>query len=173
MAARFVFSLQPLLEERRRREECNRQAFARAKRAREEALREMARLNGSLRQAGIALYGCALSGEFAGGGVRFYDARLRFLAEAIEGQSERVARWGCDASLALAELTSAHRERLAVEKLRERRLREFRAEEARRDEMEIDEANSRLHALRQAQDDTGKLAQDDTGKCRAWDGAIR
>lgn len=143
MAAKFVFSLQPLLEERRRREECSRRAFARAKRARDEGLREKKRLNGSLREAGVALYACALSGEFAGAGVVFYDARLRFLAEAIEGQDERVHRWGSDASAALAELTAAHRERSVVERLRERRLREFRAEEARRDEMEIDEANSR------------------------------
>ncbi|HEY1881991.1 MAG TPA: flagellar export protein FliJ [Candidatus Cybelea sp.] len=153
MAAKFIFSLQPLLEERRRREECNRRAFARAKRACDEGVREMERLNGSLRQAGVALYACALSGEFAGAGVAFYDVRLRFLAEAIEGHGERVQRWGSDASAAMAELTSAHRERLVVEKLLERRLREFRAEQARRDEMEIDEANSRLHALRQARDD--------------------
>ena len=157
MAARFVFSLEPLLEERRHREERKRQAFARAKRAREEGVREMERLNGSVREAGAALHGCALSAAFAGSGVRFYDARLRFLAGAIARQSERVTRWDGDVSAAQVELLTAHRDRLVVEKLRERRLREFRAAEARRDEMEIDEANSRLHewrsrALRQSFD---------------------
>ncbi|HEY4434465.1 MAG TPA: flagellar FliJ family protein [Candidatus Cybelea sp.] len=153
--------MQPLLEERRLREERNRRAFALAKRVRDEGLHEMKRLNDSRREAGGALYACARSGEFAGTGVVFYDARLRFLAQAIEGQGERVRRWGSDASTALAELTSAHRERLVVEKLRERRLREFRAEEARRDEMEIDDANSRLHVLRQAQDTGKRLVRDD------------
>jgi flagellar export protein FliJ len=148
MAARFVFSLEPLLEERRHREERKRQAFARAKRACDEGLREMERLNGAVREAGAALHGCALSGSFAGAGVRFYDARLRVLAGAIEWQGERVTRWGGDVSAARAELIAAHRDRLVVEKLRERRLHEFRAAEARRDEMEVDEANSRLHAWR-------------------------
>ncbi|MFZ1017757.1 MAG: flagellar export protein FliJ [Candidatus Cybelea sp.] len=140
--------MEPLLEERRHREERKRQAFARAKRAREEGVRELERLNGSVREAGAALHGCALSAEFAGAGVRFYDARLRFLTGAIARQGERVTRWAGDVSAAQAELLTAHRDRLLVEKLRERRLREFRAAEARRDEMEIDEANSRLHAWR-------------------------
>ena len=150
MPARFVFSLEPLLEERRRREERKRQAFARAKRACDEGLREMERLNGAVREAGAALHGCALSGAPAGAGIRFYDARLRFLAGAIAGQDERVTGWGGDASAARAALIAAHRDRLVVEKLRERRLREFRADEARRDEMEIDEANARLHERRPA-----------------------
>ncbi len=150
MAARFVFSLEPLLEERRHREERKRQAFAQAKRACDEGVQEMERLNGAVCEAGAALHGCVLSGESAGAGLRFYDSRLRFLAGAIQWQGERVARRGCDVSAARAELIAAHRDRLVVEKLRERRLSEFRASEARRDEMEIDEANSRLHARRLA-----------------------
>lgn len=142
--------MEPLLEERRHREERKRQALAQAKRACDEGVQEMERLNGAVCEAGAALHGCVLSGESAGAGLRFYDSRLRFLAGAIQWQGERVARRGCDVSAARAELIAAHRDRLVVEKLRERRLSEFRASEARRDEMEIDEANSRLHARRLA-----------------------
>lgn len=166
MAGRFVFALQPLLEERRRTEARKRQEFALASLARDEGTRELERLEQAVRATGCALHRCV--------DVQFYDGRLRFLARAITGQHDRLTRSRDDVARVEAELLAAHRERQVVERLRERRMKEFEAAEARRDEMELDEANAQLQQRRSkvprfgfAQHDMHSAsfdsAQDDTG----------
>jgi flagellar FliJ protein len=139
--ARFVFRLQPVLDERRRKEEEKQLEFARAKAARDEHSRELDRLAGALRARGRALHECAMTGSAAN--LRLYDAHLRYLERAIDSGE----RCHVDSTAALdraaAELLEANRERRLIEKLKERRLHEFEREEARRDELELDEANAR------------------------------
>jgi len=61
--ARFVFPLQPLLDARRRKEEEKQRAFASAKAARDENVRDLGRLAGALRIGGRALHECAMTGS--------------------------------------------------------------------------------------------------------------
>jgi flagellar protein FliJ len=139
--ARFVFPLQPLLDERRRKEEAKQLAFARVKRARDERSREVDQLAGALRSRGHALYRCAMTGSTAN--LRLYDANLRYLEGALQSHARCSAQSAAAFDRAAVELLEANRDRRLIEKLRERRLQEFEREQARRDELELDEANSR------------------------------
>lgn len=168
MAKRFVFSLEPLLDSRRRSEEFKLQAFASAKRASDDGIREIERLNEAVRKTGVALHAGTISTvrttASIGPNAGFYDARLRALACAIARQRDWVQRARDDVSKTRAELLSAHRERLVLEKVRSRRYDEFRAREAKRDEMEIDEANAQLAARRASpRTPKGCLAAHETG----------
>jgi flagellar FliJ protein len=139
--ARFIFPLQPLLDERRRKEEEKQLAFVRVKAARDEHSRELDRLAGALRIRGRALHECAMTGSTAN--LRLYDANLRYLERARQSHERRSAESVPALDRAAAELLDANRERRLIEKLKERRLQEFEREEARRDELELDEANAR------------------------------
>jgi flagellar FliJ protein len=140
--ARFVFSLQPLLDERRRKEEEKHLAFIRVKTARDERSRELDRLGCALRARGRALHECVMSGSAAN--LRLYDAHLRFLERAIDSGERCHEESALAFDRAAAELLEANRDRRLIEKLKERRLHEFDREEARRDELELDEANFRV-----------------------------
>jgi flagellar FliJ protein len=146
--ARFVFPLEPLLDARRRKEEEKQCAFAHAKAARDENVRDLGRLSGALRLGGRALHECAMTGSTAS--LCLYDAHLRYLERTLQSREKSSAESAPAFARAASELYAANRERRLIEKLKERRLQEFEREEARRDERELDEAN----ALRQAQ---GKL----------------
>jgi flagellar protein FliJ len=139
--ARFVFPLQPLLDERRRKEEEMQLAFFRVKAARDERSRELDRLAAALRARGRALHECAMTGSAAN--LRLYDAHLRYLERAIDSGERCHTESTAAFDRATAELLDANRNRRLIEKLKERRLQEFDREEARRDELELDEANSR------------------------------
>lgn len=139
--ARFVFTLQPLLDERRRKEEEKQLTFVRVKMARDERSRELDRLAGASRVRGRALHECAMSGSTAN--MRLYDAHLRYLARAIESGERGRVESASAFDQAAAELLDANRDRRLIEKHKERRLREFEREDARRDELELDEANLR------------------------------
>ena len=139
--ARFVFPLQPLLDERRRTEEEKQLAFVRVKAARDERSRELDRIAGALRTRGRALHECAMTGSAAN--LRLYDANLRYLERALQSHERCSAESAQAFDLAAAELLDANRERRLIEKLKERRFQEFEREEARRDELELDEANAR------------------------------
>ena len=139
--ARFVFPLQPLLDERRRKEEEKQLAFFRVKAARDERSRELDRLSAALRARGRALHECAMTGSAAN--LRLYDAHLRYLERAIDSSERCSVESAASFDLAAAELLDANRDRRLIEKLKDRRLHEFEREEARRDELELDEANSR------------------------------
>ncbi len=136
---RFVFALQPLLDERRRKEEEKQLAFVRVKAACDERSHELDRLGGALRARGRALHECAMTGSAAN--LRLYDAHLRYLERAIDSGERCHAQSASAFDRAAAELVEANRERRLTEKLKERRLAEFEREEARRDELELDEAN--------------------------------
>jgi flagellar FliJ protein len=139
---RFVFPLQALLDERRRKEEEKQLAFVRVKAARDERSRELDRLAAALHVRGRALHQCVMTGSAAN--LRLYDAHLRYLERAIDsGERCHVDSTGAF-DRAAAELLEANRERRLIEKLKERRLHEFEREEARRDELELDEANAGL-----------------------------
>jgi len=154
--ARFVFPLQPLLDERRRKEEEKQLAFLRVKAARDERSRELDRLAGAVRARGRALHQCAMTGSTAN--LRLYDANLRYLECALQSHERGRAETAAAFDRAAGELLDANRERRLIEKLKERRLQAFEREEARRDEVELDEANARRGALSSfdfAQDDKG------------------
>jgi flagellar FliJ protein len=165
--ARFVFPLQPLLDERRRKEEEKQLAFLRVKAARDERSRELDRLAGVVRARGRALHECAMTGSAAN--LRLYDANLRYLECALQSHEKGGAETAAAFDRAAAELLDANRERRLIEKLKERRLQAFEREEARRDEVELDEANARRVALSSfdcVQDDIWRsfdFAQDDRG----------
>jgi flagellar protein FliJ len=140
--ARFVFPLQPVLDARRRKEEEKQCAFAGAKAARDENLRDLGRLDGALRIGGRALHECAVIGSAAN--LRLYDAHLGYLERTLQSREKSRAESAPTFDRAASELYAANRERRLLEKLKERRLQEFEREEARRDERELDEANARL-----------------------------
>jgi flagellar export protein FliJ len=144
--ARFVFPLQPLLDARRRVEEEKQRAFARAKAARDENLRDLDRVAGALRIGRRALHECAMSGATAG--LRLYDAHLCYLERTLQSHERSGAESAPAFDRAASELYAANRERHLIEKLRERRLQAFEREEARRDERELDEANARSAAFK-------------------------
>ncbi|MGC9991180.1 MAG: flagellar export protein FliJ [Candidatus Cybelea sp.] len=157
--ARFVFPLQPLLDERRRKEKEKQLAFVRVKAACEERSRELDRLAGALRARGRALHEWAMTGSTAI--LRLYDAHLRYLARAIESGERCNVESAAAFDRAAADLLDANRERRLIEKLKERRLREFEREEARRDELELDEANARPSSFDGACPERSRRAQDD------------
>jgi flagellar protein FliJ len=143
VTGRFVFALQPLLDERRRVEDERRASFARARRARDESTGELDRLVDVSRSGAAALFSEAMAGTTAR--LRIYDAHLRHLAVAIESQRRRSGDCAAELERAATDLLHASRERRVIERLEERRRSEFEREEARRDELELDEANARAH----------------------------
>jgi flagellar export protein FliJ len=140
MAARFVFSLQPLLDARRRREEDRQRAFARAREARDENLRELDSVTRAQRAGAIALHERAMGGAAH---LAVHDAHLRYLERTIQSRERRSAESARAFDRAAAELLAANRERRALETLEERRRREFEREQTRRDELELEDANRR------------------------------
>jgi flagellar FliJ protein len=139
MAQRFVFSLQPLLEERKRVEDVKQRALRQACRGRDEQAGRLRRLSAASGSGRAALHDRAMAGKAAD--ARFYDAHLRYLTQAIASEEERCADWSTAVDGATRELLAANRDRRLVEKLRERRLRAFEFEAARREELELEEAN--------------------------------
>jgi flagellar FliJ protein len=144
--ARFVFPLQLLLDARRRKEEEKQGAFASAKAARDENVRDLGRLACAIRIGGRALHECAMTGSTAS--LRLYDAHLCYLERTLQSREQSNAESAPAFDLAASELYAANRERRLIEKLKERRVQEFEREEARRDERELDEANARSFVLR-------------------------
>jgi flagellar protein FliJ len=139
--APFVFPLQPLLDQRRRKEEEKQLAFARVKEARDANFRERERLAGAQRVCGRALHECAMTGSAAD--LRLYETHLRFLQRSVQAHERSSEESAPALARATAELLAANRDRRLIEMLKERRLQEFAREEARRDELELDEANAR------------------------------
>lgn len=141
MASRFVFGLQPLLDERTRIEQTKQRAFTLAAWALEDCSRDLDHLGRELRAGGQALHECAMRGSTAG--ARVYDAHLRYLERAVASYDRRKAESVVALDRAAQELRDANRERRVVEKLKARRLQEFALAEARREELELQETNAR------------------------------
>jgi flagellar biosynthesis chaperone FliJ len=141
MASRFVFRLQPLLDERRRIEQAKQRAFALAAQVLEKRSRDRDGLVRALRAGGRALHECAMRGSTDG--ARLYDAHLRYLERAVASCEQRNAESAIALDRAACELRNANRERRVVEKLKARRLQEFERADARREELELQETNAR------------------------------
>lgn len=153
MPRRFVFSLEPVLEQRRRVEEEKLRAVAAVERERvglEDRLRGLQRELSSAR----ADLRDRLAGPIGAGGgigaVRMQaNASLRTTLEmqqcalSLAGVLRRLER-------ARADLLAATTARKGVERLRERRHAAWRAEESRREVRELDELST-MHAARAAQ----------------------
>lgn len=139
MPRRFVFSLEPVLEQRRRAEEVRLREVAAVERERVE-LED--RLRALQRELGAARTDLRDRLAAPGGGigeVRLQaNASLRLTLEmqrcalALSGVLRRLDR-------ARADLLAATTARKGVERLRERRLAQWRAEESRREVRELDE----------------------------------
>jgi flagellar export protein FliJ len=127
MPAEFRFSLQPLLDRRRRLEEEKEHAYVALWSEINTNLRDIARLNEALRE-----------------GTRTSRASdLAYVDAAIAAQRHRGTQLEAALERAREALTIASRERRAIEKLLERRRSTYEADCARREEIEIDEANAR------------------------------
>lgn len=133
--------LQPVLDDRRRREEEKQRNFGACRRALVESTSELERLIGerrrSIRDVGAWVY----AGRPADRRLR--DAHLRCVEVAIYQERGRRTSREAACNQARDELLLARRELRAIETLIERRLRAFEAEEARRDELDVDEDNAR------------------------------
>lgn len=143
MAAKFVFTLQPLLDARRRDEEAKHRAFAGARRAVADAEVELDRLTGARRRCIRDIAASASTSAVAS--LRIRDGHLQAIAAALDVARRRRGELQAACDRARDELVVASRHRRVVEKLRERRRRAFELTELRRAELEIDEANARLY----------------------------
>ena len=141
MAKRFKFSLQPVLEQRRRVEEEKQQVVAQRQRELDRSEAELKRLNDDFRSSSESLRTNhrALDGEQ----LRLHYAHLQFLDRAITAQIRVVAERRVALDRARNDLLEASKERKVVEKLKERRHEAFVAEELRIEQNELDDGNAR------------------------------
>lgn len=142
MAAKFRFSLQALLDARRRAESRKMYELAAWRRALDGTAAE---LEGIVRARDRCMSGLAAAALASSAvDLRVRDAYLRRLDAAFADVScrrgEVLGAWESARDAVIA----ARRERRVLERLKERRRRAFEAEEARREELELDESNERL-----------------------------
>lgn len=144
MAKRFKFSLQVVLEARKRIEEQRQQVLAERLRALDHSESELARLNTEFHDSSQRLR----SGHrgFDGEGLRLHYAHLQFLDRAITAQIRVVAERRLAVDHARLELLAASKERKVVEKLKERRQEAFTLEELRVEQIELDDGNARRYS---------------------------
>lgn len=149
MPAKFEFSLQPLLDWRRRLEEEKQREFFTAHRLLAGCDRELDRLADAYARCAKRLTASASSAR--GVELNLGDAFLRAVRTAMTREASRRADLESACTRARDALVAAGRERGVIEKLMERRRREAEAAHARRAELELDEANARRHerALRE------------------------
>lgn len=141
MAKRFKFSLQPVLEQRKRVEEEKQQIVAQRQRELDFSETELKRLNDEFRAGSESLRTSHRS--FDGESLRLHYAHLQFLDRAITAQIRVVAERRVAVDRARMDLLAASKERKVVEKLKERRREAFVAEELRVEQNELDDGNAR------------------------------
>ncbi|HEY1653786.1 MAG TPA: flagellar export protein FliJ [Candidatus Tumulicola sp.] len=146
----FVFTLQPLLELRRREEDAARAEFARWLAAETGARATLATLEGSLQRTGSAAV---------------VAASLQYVAAQLEARAGIVARTGAALARAQRGLRAARAAYKAVEVLRDRRRAEFESGRRRREQRALDESNAGLRPPPVAGPVYGPVAS--TAK-RAW-----
>lgn len=141
---KFVFSLQPVLEQRQRIEDEKQQIVAQRRLAVDEAELELKRLNDDFRQSSARLREShkGLDAEE----LRLHYAHLQFLDRTIVAQIQVVAERRVALDRARADLLAASKERKVVEKLKDRRKQAHVAEEARIEQNELDDGNARRYA---------------------------
>ncbi len=141
MAKRFKFSLQAVLEARRRVEDQKQQVVAERMRALDLSECELKRLNDEFRDDSNALRSDhrGLDAE----NLRMRYAHLQYLDRSITAQIRVVAERRVAVERARFDLLSASKERKVVEKLKERRHADYLADEERAEQKELDDGNAR------------------------------
>lgn len=141
MAARFLFRLQPLLDERERAEREKHEAFGACRRTAAESASAIVRITQAGRRCERFLAGAGRAGAVRD--AKLFDAHLRSLEATFERECLCHAELQACSERAREELLAARLERRVIEKIKQRRHRAFDLGEARREELEIDEANAR------------------------------
>lgn len=138
---RFKFTLQPVLEQRKRIEEQKQQVLAARQAELQAALGELAQLDAKYRRYATTLRDdhASLSSEE----LRAHYAHLEYLDRRIVMQHARITGFKAAVDRARAELAEAGKERKVIEKLRDKRLEEHRAAEAAYEQRELDDSNAR------------------------------
>ena len=143
---KFVFTLQPVLDQRQRVENEKQQIVAQRKRSLDEAEGELKRLNAEFRQSSERLR--SAHRELTAEELRLHYAHLSFLDRTIVAQIQVVAERRVALDRARADLLAASKERKVVEKLKNRRREAYVAEAARIEQNELDDNNARRQARR-------------------------
>ena len=146
MARKFVFTLQPVLEHRKRIEDQKQQTHAVRKRAHQEAKAELDRLNDEFRSHARELR--EQHGSFDAEDLRLRYAHLQFLDRCIDAQIKVVAERQAALERARVDLVAASKNRKVVDKLKERRRTAHAVEELRIEQIELDDGNARREGRR-------------------------
>jgi flagellar FliJ protein len=141
---KFKFTLQPVLEQRKRIEDQRQQAVAMRQRALVQAEAELLRLNNEFGTYGEMLR--TRHKELAADELRMYSAHLQFLDRNIIAQIRVVAERRVALDRARNELLVAVKDRKVVEKLKEKRRLDFVREELRVEQNELDDGNARRYS---------------------------
>ncbi|HEV7180406.1 MAG TPA: flagellar export protein FliJ [Candidatus Baltobacteraceae bacterium] len=143
MAKRFKFSLEAVLDVRKRLEDEKQQIVARKQRALDLSQNELKSLNDDFRLNSDRLR--SEHRELDAEGLRLHYGHLQFLDRAITAQIRVVAERRIELERARVELLEASKERKVVEKLKERRREAFVIEELRIEQNELDDGNARRY----------------------------
>ncbi len=140
---RFKFSLEPVLEHRKRIEDEKQQVVASRLRDLTEAESELKRLNAEFKENSDRLRSAhrGLDAE----SLRRHYAHGQFLDRCIVAQISVVAERRVSLERARADLLGATKERKVVDKLKEHRYLAHRAEESRIEQNELDDGNARRY----------------------------
>jgi flagellar protein FliJ len=141
MPAKFEFSLQPLLDRRKRIEEARQRDFVRSRRALADCAEELEALIEVRRRSARELSDAAHASPATELALR--DRHLVAVEASIAAQRRRRAELETACERARDELIAASRERRVIEKLEARRRAAFDTERMRREELELDEGNAR------------------------------
>lgn len=138
---KFVFTLAPVLEQRKRLEEEKQLVVAARKRELDQAEGELVRLNEEFRTHSNRLRDEHAALDF--GELQMIYAHLQFVDRCTVAQIQIVAERRVALDRARAELLAASKEKKVVEKLRERRKEAFDLEVQRVEQKELDDGNAR------------------------------
>lgn len=143
---KFIFTLQPVLDQRQRVEEEKQQIVAQRRRSLDEAEAELQRLNADFRAHSERLRDAHR--DLTADELRLHYAHLSFLDRTIVAQIQIVAERRVALDRARADLLAASKERKVVEKLKDRRREAHVAEAARLEQNALDDSNARRQARR-------------------------
>ncbi|MDE2482111.1 MAG: flagellar export protein FliJ [bacterium] len=140
---RFRFTLQPVLEHRKRIEDEKQQVFAERRRDLDAAEAELRRLNDEFKANSDLLR--SSHNELDGDALRRHYAHGQFLDRCIVAQITIVAERRVALDRARSELLEATKERKVVDKLKERRYEAHLASERTIEQNELDDGNARRY----------------------------
>jgi flagellar FliJ protein len=139
---KFSFTLQPVLDHRKRIEDQKQQTMATRQRAWDEARRELDRLNDEFRTNSRDLR--ERHRELEVEELRLRYAHLQFLDRSIDAQIKAVAERQVALDRARKDLIAASKNRKVVDKLKERKHVAYTVEELRLEQIELDDGNARM-----------------------------